>query len=70
MERKTLGLSFLLLLIVLVAEEMVVTKTEAQGTGRTCEALSGQFSGGCVGTTGNQQCDNICRRLEGLLSGT
>ncbi|KAJ7942648.1 Defensin-like protein [Quillaja saponaria] len=53
-----------MLLIVLAAEETVM-KTEA----KTCEALSGKFSGGCIGTTGNQQCDKVCRRLDGLLSG-
>ena len=34
------------------------------------EKPSALFTDGCVGTSGNQQCDYLCRRGEGLLSGS
>ncbi|KAI9109894.1 hypothetical protein K1719_018935 [Acacia pycnantha] len=64
MERKSLVVLFSILVLLLAAQEVVV-KTEA----KTCEKPSKFFSGGCVGTTGNTQCGYLCRRGEGLLSG-
>ncbi|KAF7825379.1 Defensin-like protein [Senna tora] len=44
----------------------MVVKTE----GKTCEKPSKFFTGGCVGSSGNQQCEYLCRRGEGLLGGS
>jgi len=46
-----------------IAEEVVV-QIEA------CEKPSKFFSGACIGSSGNQQCGYLCRRGEGLLSGS
>ncbi|KAE9585926.1 putative Transferrin-like domain, knottin, scorpion toxin [Lupinus albus] len=35
-----------------------------------CEKPSAFFSGGCVGSSGNRECDYLCRRGENLLSGS
>ncbi|CAL0332436.1 unnamed protein product [Lupinus luteus] len=63
MERKSLtGLCFFLI-VLLAAQEMVV-QTEA------CEKPSALFSGGCIGSSGNKECDYLCRRGENLQSGS
>ncbi|KAI4345043.1 hypothetical protein L6164_012211 [Bauhinia variegata] len=44
--------------------EMVV-----QVEGRTCEAPSGKFTGPCIVSISNPNCNNVCKNEERLLSG-
>ncbi|KAI9109888.1 hypothetical protein K1719_018929 [Acacia pycnantha] len=65
MERKSLVVVFSILIVLLAAQEVVV-KTEA----RTCEKPSKFFKGPCFKGTGDPNaCDDLCARSEGLLSG-